>query len=335
MRGPGEVRVTRGGELESRHRVHAVLVGLEAGEEVRWGEPATLAHWRSSMKPFQALPVAEDGVLGALDLGPDALALCCASHAGTPRHVDGVRRILAAAGLREDRLACGAHRPFSDQAARAVLRSGASFTDLHNNCSGKHAGMLALARHRGWPTDGYFRPDHPVQRRIRDGLTGWLDVDPEGLAWGTDGCGVPTPRLSLRQMARAYVRLVRARGGAARVVDAMTGHPELVAGDGRTATRIMEATGGRLVAKDGAEGVLCVAGRDRGWGLALKVVDGARRAAAPAAIEALAAAGVLSRGEAGALSELRRPPVESTAGEEVGRIRARMEPGRAPVPGGP
>lgn len=335
MKGRGEVRVTRGGRPESSHRVHAVLVGRETGEELRWGDPDALAFWRSSMKPFQALPAVEDGALEAAGLGGAAVALACASHAGTPHHLDGVRRMLDAAGLDEGQLACGPHPPFSDDAARAVLRSGRAFTPLHNNCSGKHAAMLALARHRGWPTDGYRRPDHPVQRRIRAELTRWLDVDPEGLAWGTDGCGVPTPRLSLRQMARAYARLVRARGAAGRVVEAMTVHPELVSGPGRAVTRIMEATGGRILAKDGAEGVLCLGGREEGWGLALKVVDGGRRAAAPAALEALDGIGLLSRGEARALSEVRRPRVRSTTGEEVGGLEPRMEAGRAPVAGGP
>ncbi len=335
MKGRGEVRVSRGGELESRHGVHAVLAGLGAGEELRWGDPSVPAHWRSSMKPFQALPVVEDGALDAAGLDAPALALICASHVGTPRHLDGVRRILGAVDLHPDRLTCGAHTPFSSDAARDVLRRGGSFTALHNNCSGKHAGMLVLAAHRGWPLEGYHRPDHPVQRRIRAELARWLDVDPEGLAWGTDGCGVPTPRLALRQMARAFARLVRARGAAARVVDAMTGHPELVSGPGRPVTRIMEATGGRLLAKEGAEGVLCLADREGGWGMALKVTDGARRAAAPAALEALAGADLLSPGEARELAELRRPAIRSTTGEEVGRIEARMVSARAPVPGGP
>ena len=335
MKGRGEVRVSRGGEPESRHRVHAVLAGLEAGEELRWGDPAFPAHWRSSMKPFQALPVVEDGALDAAGLDAPALALLCASHTGTPRHLEGVRRILEAAGLHEGQLACGSHAPFSDEAARAVLRSGGSFTPLHNNCSGKHAGMLALAARRGWPLEGYHRPDHPVQRRIRAELARWLDVDPDGLAWGTDGCGVPTPRLTLRQMARAYARLVRARGAAARVVDAMTGHPELVSGPGRPVTRIMQATGGRLLVKEGAEGVLCLADRQAGWGMALKVVDGGRRATVPAALEALAGAELVSPGEARELAEMRRPAVRNTRGEEVGRVEARMEVARAPVPGGP
>jgi len=316
-----------------------VVTGLAAGEEVRYGEPSSLAHWRSSMKPFQALPIVAEGVMEALGLGDDALALVCASHAGTPRHVDGVRRILAAAGLSAEQLACGAHPPFSDEAERAVLRSGSGFLPIHNNCSGKHAGMLALALHRGWPTDGYVHPDHPVQRRVRAELDRWLDVDPEGLAWGTDGCGVPTPRLSLRQMARAYARLIRAADGghtpAARVVDAMTGQPELVSGAGRPATRIMEATRGRVLAKDGAEGVLCLAGREGGWGMALKVLDGGRRAAGPSAVEALAGLELLGSSEAGALTAIRRPEIRNTRDEVVGGLVPRMIPGRAPVPGGP
>lgn len=340
MRGEGIVRVTRGGTLESRHRVHAVVVGLAEGEEVHFGEPATLAHWRSSMKPFQGLPVVADGALDALELDEAALALICASHAGTPAHLEVVGRILEAAGLSEEQLACGPHAPFSGEAARAVLRSGSSPTRLHNNCSGKHAGMLGLAAHRGWRLDGYTEPEHPVQARIREELSGWLDVDPDGLDWATDGCGVPTPRLSLRQMARAYARLVRAGSGgdgpAARVVDAMTGRPELVSGPGRPVTRIMEATGGRVLVKEGGEGIFCAAARQEGgWGLALKVLDGGRRAAGPAALEAMAGLGLLEEPELESLAEVRRPTIRNTRGAVVGRLEARMTGRHTPAASGP
>jgi L-asparaginase II len=299
----------------------------------------------------------EDGVTEALPLEPAELALCCASHAGSPDHVGAVADVLERIGVDEGQLRCGPHPPLDREEARALARSGGEVRPIHNNCSGKHAGMLALAVHHGWPTEGYTEQDHPVQRRIRRALGQWLDVDPDGLAWGVDGCGVPTPYLSLRQMARAFARLGRAaadggwpgagagtdaggddhdRAGAAgsrpaaRVVAAMTGHPERVSGSGRPVTRIMEATGGRLLAKEGAEGVFCLAGPSEGWGLALKVSDGGRRATTPAALEILDELGFLGEGEAEALGDLRRPVIRNTRDVAVGEMVPHME-GRAVV----
>lgn len=319
----GRVLVRRGDEVESVHRVSGVLVGLEEGTESSFGDPDRLAFWRSSMKPFQALPLVEDGAAEAFGVSEVELALCCASHVGSPAHVRIVAGLLDRLGLTPDRLHCGPHPPFDDESAREVVRRGESFTRLHNNCSGKHAGMLALALHHGWPLDGYAELDHPVQRRVRRSLARWLDVEPDGLGWGVDGCGVPTPYLTLRQMARAFARLVRAVGTSdapTAVVGAMTAHPDLVSGEGRPVTRIMEAGGGRLLAKEGAEGVQCLAGLGEGWGLAVKVEDGARRAATPAALEALLRAGLLTAGERSALEDLREREIENTRGETVGRL---------------
>jgi len=317
----------RGDEVESSHRVHGVVVGLEDGE-VRCGEPDLLAYWRSSAKPFQALPVVEEGAAERFDFGGAELALCCASHAGTPEHVDRVREMLARAGLSPSNLGCGPHRPYDEEAARALERSGEELAPTHNNCSGKHAGMVARAVHAGDPVEGYLEYDHPVQRRIRQSLSRWLDVDPERLGWATDGCGVPTPYLSLRQMARAYGRLARAaRDGepaASAVADAMTRHPQLVDGEGRLTTRFLRAGDGGLLAKEGAEGVFCLAGLERGWGMALKVLDGSKRAMGPAAAELLRRLDLLDPDALERLEDERTRPVRSTLDEVVGTIRAEM-----------
>lgn len=333
----GGVRVVRGEETESVHRVSGVVVGASDGEESGFGDPSRLAYWRSSMKPFQALPLVEDGAASAFDVTAPELALCCASHVGSPSHVEGIAKLMDRLDLAEDRLHCGPHPPFDEAAARAAIREEGGFRRIHNNCSGKHAGMMALARHHGWPVEGYAAPDHPVQARIRRSLARWLDVDPEGLAWASDGCGVPTPRLSLRQMARAFSRLrraVEAERAPAAVVGAMTAHPELVSGPGRPVTRLMEETGGRVIAKEGAEGVFCVAGRE-GWGLALKVEDGARRAATPAVVQVLARLELITEEEAATLDDLRAPAIENTRGEPVGRILPEVEPRPLAVSGGP
>lgn len=336
---PGRVLATRGGETESVHLVHGVVVGRSPGEELRFGDPSLLAFWRSSFKPFQALPLVEDGVDRALGLGSRELALCASSHAGTPVHVRLAASILERAGLSEADLECGAHPPYDEEAARDVLRRGETYGPLHNNCSGKHAGMLSLAVHHGWETHGYIEYDHPVQVRIRSGSAPFLDVDPEALAWGRDGCGVPTAYLSLRQMARAYARLGRkaAEGdpAPAAIVGAMTAHPELVSGPGRSTTRLMEATGGRLLAKEGAEGVYCAAAPSEGWGLALKVADGAARVAAAAMVGMLGEAGLLARDELRRLEPFPDPPILNVAGVEVGRFLVELEGAHHAVTGGP
>ena len=324
------VRVTRGTELESRHRAHGIVCGLDSDQEAQFGDSELLAFWRSAMKPFQALPLVTDGVNETYGFGSAELAMCCASHDGTPAQVEIVSAMLAHLGLFSGQLACGVHPPYDRPSADAVIRSGGHFTPLHNNCSGKHAGMLALALYRGWPLRGYTERDHSVQQRIRRELKEWLDVDPEILRWTVDGCSVPTPYLSLRQMARAYARLGRAAAagerGAMEVVGAMTTHPELISGEGNFATRLMRDTKGRIVGKEGAEGVFCAAAPQLGWGLAMKLGDGNARAAGPAVIGMLEALSLLSDEESERLGDMREPLVKNTLGTKVGAIQADMSP---------
>lgn len=301
----------------------------DRGGEAYFGEPELMAYWRSSAKPFQVLPLVKGGGAERFGVSREDLAVCCASHAASPEHVRRVRELLGRMGLDEEDLACGPHRPFDDTAARELEREGREYGRVHNNCSGKHASLLAQALHAGDPPEGYQELGHPVQRRFREELDLWLDVDPERLSWGVDGCGLPTPYLSLRQMARAFGRLARAAAegerAPRRVVDAMTSHPRLVSGEGRLTARLMEAGGGGLLAKEGAEGVLCMAGVDDGWGLALKVRDGASRAMGAAAAEAIVRLELLGAAERQALEELRAPAVRNTRDEEVGRIEASLE----------
>jgi L-asparaginase II len=328
------VRVTRGTELESRHRAHGIVCGLDSDQEAQFGDSELLAFWRSAMKPFQALPLVTDGVNETYGFGSAELAMCCASHDGTPAQVEIVSAMLAHLGLFSGQLACGVHPPYDRPSADAVIRSGGHFTPLHNNCSGKHAGMLALALHRGWPLRGYTERDHSVQQRIRRELKEWLDVDPEILRWTVDGCSVPTPYLSLRQMARAYARLGRAAAagerGAMEVVGAMTTHPELISGEGNFATRLMRDTKGRIVGKEGAEGVFCAAAPQLGWGLAMKLGDGNARAAGPAVIGMLEALSLLSDEESERLGDMREPLIKNRLGTKVGAIQADMSPRLVP-----
>lgn len=286
------------------------------------------------MKPYQILPLLEDGASEAFGLTAEDIAVACGSHGGMSMHVDQVLGMLERAGLGDggvDALVCGAHPPFNAEARHAVECAGESFSPLHNNCSGKHAAMLALARHQGWPLTGYTEPAHPVQARIRQGLTPWLAASPDDRLWARDDCSVPTPYVSLRQMAEAYARLMSAAAAGdvapAAVVGAMTGFPELTSSPGRIPLSIMTATGGRLLAKEGAEGVLCIGETGGAWGLSLKAVDGAVRATGPAAVEIMAAHDLLAARELAALEETRKPALLNWQGTRVGGIEAELEAG--------
>ncbi len=337
MSRPIRVRVVRGERTESIHHVHAAVARGD-GELIGFGDADLESFWRSAMKPFQALPMIEDGAAARFGFELEDIAVACGSHGGMPMHVDRVRSMFRRMGLGDEGpglLACGSHPPYDRAARQELLRAGASFTPLHNNCSGKHAAMLALAHHRGWPLTGYTESGHPVQARIRESLREWLDGDIDRRAWARDGCSVPTPYLSLREMATAYARLMAAaRSGAegpAAVASAMRRRPELTSAPGRVPHEIMVRTEGRLLAKEGAEGVLCASDPESGWALALKVEDGSVRATGPAAIELLTGLELLSEVERRRLAEVGCPALKNWQGMRVGRIEASLEGEGAPA----
>ena len=331
---PIRVDLVREGTTESSHLVAGVVVGSArdgrqraladlGGGERSFGNPRLRAFWRSSMKPFQVLPVVRAGTLERLGLGPEVLALACGSHHGMRRHVALVRSVLEAAGLGEEVLACGPHRPFDPGAARRLEREGRWPGRMHNNCSGQHAALLALTAARGWAVEGYHEPDHPLQRAIRREFSSWLGVESERLPWSLDGCGLPTPALSLRAMARAYADFANSEEAPVRAVaTAMTAHPMLVSGPTALSANIMRATAGRVLAKEGHEGVFCLASPAAGWGAAFKVLDGATRAVGPAVVRGLSILGLLKTEEVEALRSFARPAVRNTRGEEMAVLRA-------------
>src|SRR5437016_613387 len=275
----------RGGAVEAWHDVHVAVVDA-AGELVAHvGDPDLVTYWRSAAKPFQALPLAADGVLERFAFTTEELALCCASHSSEPQHVAIVRDLLRKIGCGERDLLCGPHPPLSETVARDYASRGVRLTAIYSNCSGKHAGMLALARHHGWPTDFYTRVEHPVQRRCLEEVSRWTDVAVRDIKTAVDGCGVVCYGLPLRNMAGAYAKLgnidpsqqFRIPHFAFRIVEAMLRHPELIAGSGRPCTDLMRAHPGRVLAKVGAEGVYCALLVRDGLGVALKVADGQDR----------------------------------------------------------
>jgi L-asparaginase II len=324
----GSVEVTRGGLVESRHTVHVVIAHATRGVIASCGDSKYVSFVRSAIKMFQALPLVEDGVVTSFGLTPEELALCTASHNAEAFHVAAAQRILAKAGLDETALACGPHPPMYPPAAALLETAGAAPTRIHNNCSGKHAGMLALAVSHRWPCAGYHTLAHPVQQRVLQTLSTWSSSAAAEIVVGTDGCGLPTFALPLDAVALACARFAAAAvtpSPAKSIVDVMTQHPEYVAGTGRLCTRLMQiAASRRLFAKVGAEGYYCAGVPALALGLALKVEDGAKRASEPALLAALRAVDALNDVELDTLREFSRPSVLNTRGEVVGEVRARL-----------
>jgi L-asparaginase II len=279
--------VERSGFVESRH-LGAVAVAEADGRLLAGaGDPELVVYPRSCSKPFQALAVRGLGVETELGLDQVALAGACGSHNGEPEHVASVRKVLEAAGLDETALRCPPALP-TDRQARARVAGPAA---VYHNCSGKHAYMLAGAVGRSWAPERYAEPDHPLQAVVADTLGDFAGVAIEHV--GVDGCGVPVHALALRGLARAYARLgtLAATGeeGPAAVVEAVRRHPFMLAGSGQLDTRLLEVTGGRVLAKVGAEAVYAAVDLSSGIGLALKVLDGAPRARGAALLAALRA----------------------------------------------
>jgi L-asparaginase II len=303
----------------------------------RLGEPETVTYLRSSAKPFQAVPLVTSGAADRFGLTEAELALACGSHSGEDLHAGVVAGLLEKIGLGEEFLKCGVHDPFDRRTAERLRQRGESPGVLRNNCSGKHAGLLALSRHLGAPPELYDDPEAPVQRAILRAVSQFSGVPEAGIALGTDGCGVPVFGLPVSAMALMYARLVAppenfdeaTRDACARLVAAMTRHPELVGGTReRFDTEVMRAVRGLVVSKIGAEGVytagvLPCERWPKGLGLAFKIEDGEdRRARSTIAIEALRQLGVLDENAQKSLSPYANFPVLNHRGEIVGKIQA-------------
>jgi L-asparaginase II len=320
-----DVVATRGADIESRHRVHAAVVGDGDVLVASVHDPRLVSSWRSCAKPFQIMPLLESGGFDELGWGDDQLALACASHGGEPEHVALAQEMLNDIGLEEGDLACGPHDPLSSRGMKLLRDSGARLTRLHNNCSGKHAAMLARAQTAGWHTYGYERREHPVQKCCLEACAAWAGMPEREIGQAIDGCGVVAFALPLENMARAWSRLARAVRDAdeipSRIVHAMSTRPFLVGGTDRFDTVLMEETNGRVVAKIGAEGVHSVAIPEQGIGFAVKVDDGAQRAQFPAVLRVLQLFDALPSTLPGRLEEFLRRPLRNTRGEVVGEVR--------------
>ena len=287
----------------------------------QWGDIERGICPRSAIKPFQAIPLVESGAVDTLRLGTEELALACASHGGEPPHVMRVGAWLAQIRCTAADLECGTHPPVTADAAAALLRAGEAPCPLHHNCSGKHTGFLALARQAGWPTKGYSEPDHPVQRVALDALAKMAGADASTWPVVRDGCNAANVFLPLRSLAAAWARL-GTTPASLRLIGAMKTHPVLMSGHGHSCATMIGALKGRGVVKTGAEGVYAGALPDRGLGIAVKIDDGANRAAVTAISNLLAWLDAFKPDDAGALQALRAPAIRAAVGTAIGRLRA-------------
>lgn len=319
----------RGGLIENRHRISLAVVSPAGNLLAYAGNPELAAHMRSSAKPFQAQALYQTGASERFSVTAEELALTCASHDGTGRHVALVAGYLKKIGLGPEYLACGAHLPFNREARKALEQAGEKPTVLHNNCSGKHTGMLASALAMGAEPGGYEQPEHPEQQLNLQTLRDLSGI--QKIPYGVDGCSVPTFVLPLAPAARMFALLAKPeaapqkyRRGLEATFQAMRSHPDLVAGPGSIDTVLMEKVPG-LAAKRGADGYYGIALRESKWGpigVTLKVEDGDQTAREPAVIRLLELLGAVSKDEP---LEWRDPPVRNVRGLEVGRLEAKLE----------
>jgi L-asparaginase II len=339
------VEVLRAGIVESVHYGAVAVADAQGNLVASWGDPETVTFLRSSAKPFQALPLVESGAADHFHFTPPQLAVICASHSGTDEHVQILKSAQGQAGVNEDQLLCGVHPPLDAETARRLRTEGLEPTPNRHNCSGKHTGMLAMARFLGVPREEYVDPGHPVQQRIMAAFADMCGIGADHVGLAVDGCSVPTFAVPLRAAATAYAlladpsRLPPSRAAACRrIFTAMASHPFLVGGPGRFDTAVMEAGDGRLVSKGGAEGYQGialapgVAGRGSpGLGIAFKISDGdqgkrtdsppGQRAGARVALAILDSLGALDSAQRHRLAAFEDRRVTNWRGLNVGEIR--------------
>ncbi|HEY8607132.1 MAG TPA: asparaginase [Noviherbaspirillum sp.] len=323
--------LTRGGHAESVHFGAVAVVDTAGRVLYSAGDPDFPTFTRSTIKPFQALPLLRGDGHERFGYGSRELALLCASHSGEDMHTAVVQGMLDKSGCDEGHLRCGCHLPMRYAGTDQLPPAGVSFNQLHNNCSGKHAGFLAYCVQHGLPLEHYLDSGHPLQQAVRNHVAAAAGLPPEALDQGIDGCSAPNFAMPLSRLAHAYARLAQGARDPefgslyALLFDAMTTHPELVSGTGRSDLAFMRSAPGDWVAKVGAEAVQVIGVRSAGLGIAVKVVDGSNRALYPAVIAVLQQIGLLADTAASPLSEWERPQMQSFRGVNTGEIRAALQ----------
>ncbi|WP_332827546.1 asparaginase [Ramlibacter sp.] len=320
------VETTRGGTRECLHFGALAVTDVTGRVLAHAGDPHWVTFTRSTLKPLQALPFLQGGGVQHFQFTPSNLALLCASHSGEPMHVREVDDILAKAGIGYQRLQCGCQPPRAGELGPPPP-PGAAFDERHHNCSGKHSGFLAWCVQHGAPMGTYLEPAHPLQQSVRDHVAEAVGLQQHQMPMGIDGCSAPNYAMPLANLARGFARLASgtqdARFGEsfAAVADAMTAHPDLVSGTGRSDVAFMQAGRGDWVTKVGADGVQVVASRSRGEALALKISDGSKPALYAATVEALDQLGWLDAAQREVLRPWRWETIASVKGVPVGERR--------------
>jgi L-asparaginase II len=326
---PVLVELSRGPLIESIHRGAAAVATADGEILAAWGDVDRPIFVRSAAKPLQALALVETGAADAFAVEDAELALACGSHGGEAVHVARVAAWLARLGLDGGALVCGPHPPLDARASADLVRAGRAPAPIHNNCSGKHAGFLTVARHLGLPLARYGDPAHPLQARIRRTIAEMSGENLDDDRVGIDGCGVAVFALPLRALALSFARLGAPGGPApdhaqasARIVAAMVAHPDMVAGSGRFDTAVIAASAGGIVSKGGAEGVHAAAIPALGLGIAVKIDDGAKRGAEAAMASLLTAYAAPQARARRCLAGYARQPLHNTVGASIGEMRA-------------
>jgi len=334
---PVLVEVTRGGQVESAHRGAVAIVDAVGKRVAVLGDADAAVFPRSAFKALQALPLVESGAADAFGVGDEELALACASHSGEPMHTERVETWLARIDCVESDLACGPHLPLHEPTAHAMLRAGDRPCRIHNNCSGKHTGFLTVARHLRVSVEGYERPDHPVQVLVRDAVAAMCALNPRSMPVGIDGCAAPNYAIPLGGLAQGMAKLgdpsslTPSRAAAAkRLTAAWKAHPLLVSGTGRACADLIMAAKGRTVVKTGAEGVFTAVLPERGWGVAVKIDDGATRAAETVMAKVLTLLGSADEGTPEITKHL-NPPIRNWRADIVGERRPTEALARLPA----
>lgn len=326
---PNAVNVYRGDVVESIHSGHFVVVNSEGKIIYQFGNPQITTYLRSSAKPFQTIPLIESGAAHRFKLSTKEIAIISGSHSGEPEHVEIISGILDKIGLKPEHLQCGTHLPHYYPAKNLTPNPGESFSVLQHNCSGKHAGMLALCVYKNLSIDDYLNPAHPIQKLITESIAYVCDYPEEDIGIGIDGCSAPVHAMPLYNMAYGFARFISPHSvpsAKAKVYStiyrAMMDYPDMVAGNMRYDTELMKHCNEKMIAKAGAEGLHCIGFAERGWGMAVKIADGTTRALYPFSVEILRQLGIITGGELEKLASFHIKTYKNWADKEVGYIKA-------------
>ncbi len=320
------VYIARGNGVESIHNASIVVVNKDGEVTHALGNPETLTFTRSALKPFQALPLLTEGVADKIGLSEKELAICCGSHNGSDEHQATARSILSKGGNSEAELLCGAHWPSQMRLANVYPTNGEDKDPTRNNCSGKHSGFLAMAKHFGDAPSDYLEPGSKTQQAVRAAVGEALGVDIDKMPHGVDGCSAPNYAAPIDCLARGFLKVATATEGPfARIAKAMRAHPEMVSGDKRFDLALSRTFPNNVICKVGAEAVEAIAFAEPAIAIVVKINDGGTRALYAACVETMKQLGLLEGVDMSYLKPFERPVVKNHRGTHVGEVRAEFE----------